>query len=205
MRCERTAELGGRSAISFLPDSVAGMNIRDAYSRIFYRLDVALSRADSFLIGKLRESKWRNVLVGLCLTYASAGLWLVWEAWLTREADDLIFGIFHTCVGVVYATIMALRHSISTRIDYYAVRAITEQAENDGVPVANRKTLWEESDEMIERFVTSATEELYDSGFLPFIDGATENPRYEEMIDSKAEEMYEEEKSVIEELVNRGR
>lgn len=179
--------------------------MRNAYYRMTYPLDVALARADSFLIGKLREKKWRNVLTGLCLTYASAGVWLIWESWLTRQVGYLVFGVVHTCVGVVYATVLALRTSIHTRIDAYAVRAINEQAENDGFPVANKKTLWEESDEMIERFTNTAIEELYDSGFLPFIDGATENPRYEEMIDSKAEELYEEEKSVIEELVNRGR
>jgi hypothetical protein len=186
MRCERTAELGGRLAISFLPDSVAGMNIRNIYSRFFYRLDVALSRADSFLIGKLRESKWRNVLVGLCLTYASAGLWLVWEAWLTREADDLIFGIFHTCVGVVYATIMALRHSISTRIDYYAVRAIQEQS--DGVE------LWNSDDDVVTHYLEKAIEELQGSGFIPFVDGASEDSRYEDLINQKAVELYTEDR-----------
>ena len=172
--------------------------MRNAYYRMTYPLDVALARADSFLIGKLREKKWRNVLTGLCLTYASAGVWLIWESWLTREVAHLVFGVVHTCVGVVWATVLALRTSIHTRIDAYAVRAITEQARNE-------KNLWDEGDEMIERFIHLATETLYDSGVLPFIDGATEDSRYEQMIGEKAEELYEEEKSVIGELPHRGR
>lgn len=107
------------------------MGLRKIYYRLTYPLDSALSRADSFIIGKLSETKWRNVLTGLCLTYASAGVWLIWEAWLTREVGYLIFGVAHTCVGVVWATILALRTSIHTRIDAHAVRAILEQAEKE--------------------------------------------------------------------------
>ena len=175
--------------------------MRNTYHRMTYPFDVALSRAESFIIGKLRETKWRNVMTGLCLTYASAGVWLIWQAWLTREVDDLVFGVFHTCVGVVYATILALRTSIHTRIDAYAVRALLKQADRDrnndlmimeGVPPVTE--LWNESDEVIERYLNKATDKLQDAGFIPFIDGATEDIRYEQMIGDKAEELYADDK-----------
>lgn len=174
--------------------------MRNAYYRATYPLDVALSRAESFIIGKLREPKWRNVLTGLCLTYASAGVWLIWESWLTREVGYLVFGVVHTCVGVVYATVLALRTSIHTRIDAYAVRALLKQADRDldelmiteGVPPVPE--LWNESDEVIERYLNRATDKLQDIGFIPFIDGATEDSRYEQMIGDKAEELYADDK-----------
>lgn len=58
----------------------------------------------------------------------------------------------------------------------------------------NASNLWNEKEEVIEEYLNKATEELYGSGFLPFIDGATEDSRYEEMIGEKAEELYADDK-----------
>jgi len=167
------------------------MRIRDVYHRLTYPLDVALSRADAFVIRKLREKKWLNVLIGVCLTYACVGVWLIWSAWLTREADDLVFGVVHTCIGVIWATILALRHSIHTRIDAYAVRAIREQAWRDELLVSPVGDLWSQSDALIERYLETAVEQLQAHGFIPFIDGAIEDLRYEDLINDKAQELYE--------------
>jgi hypothetical protein len=170
--------------------------VRRAYHRATYPLDVALSRADSFIIGKLRERKWQNILIGLCLTYASVGVWLVWSAWLTREVTELVVGVIYTSLGVVWATVLALRMSISTRIDAYAVRAIQEQTKQDrkryemSDTEKSEQNLYDQSDEVIERYAEKASLALQESGFIPFTDGATESMRYENMIADKAQELY---------------
>lgn len=167
---------------------------------VLYPLDHLIARVDNYIVSKLREPAARRVLTGICLTYASAGVWLIWEAWLTREVDDLVFGVFHTCVGVVYATILAMRTSIPNRIDYIAIRALREQANRDSkrleIEMSDRHThpLWDEKEEIVERYIERAASALQDNGRIPLYDGATEDVRYEDIINTVAEDLYDDDK-----------
>jgi len=82
-----------------------------------------------------------------------------------------------------------MKISIPNRIDYIATRALRQQTEKDAGLL-----LWSQSDEVIEKYVERATSSLQDSGRIPFYDGATENPRYEEIITTVAEEMFADDK-----------
>lgn len=105
--------------------------IRKVLYRVLYPLDHLIARVDNYIVDRLSQPVGRRVLTGICLTYATAGVWLVWSAWLTRSLSELIVGVAHAIVGSVFATILAMKISVSNRIDYIAIRQLKEQTDRD--------------------------------------------------------------------------
>lgn len=170
--------------------------LHKAYCALMYPCDVFLARVDSQIVTFLRTPMARRFLVGVCLTYASAGVWLVWSAWLTRSVTELVVGVAHCAIGSAFSTAIAIRLSIPSRIDEYAIRTIRRQTREDLRKMkrdnSEQHSLWDKSDDVVERYVMKAAHHLQDTGFIPFVDGATESDKYERVIAEMAEYFYDE-------------
>lgn len=55
----------------------------------------------------------------------------------------------------------------------------------------NAHPLWEEKEEVVEAYIERAALSLQGSGRIPLYDGATEDPRYENIISVVAEDLYD--------------
>jgi len=59
------------------------------------------------------------------------------------------------------------------------------------VLVSPTNDLWVQHDKLIDRYVETAGSRLQAQGFIPLFDGATQDTRYEHLINNTAQEMYE--------------
>lgn len=57
---------------------------------------------------------------------------------------------------------------------------------------SEQHSLWDKSDDVVEKYVMKAAHHLQETGFIPFVDGATESDKYERVIAEMAEYFYDE-------------